>query len=259
MVFLLVAFAACENIEYSPFQTKRKGSPRNLTAQNMSLLETKTPKDTLTVVLTGDTQRFYDECGPFVSKVNSIPNIDFVLVSGDISDFGILSEFEWVHDALKELYVPYFTVIGNHDMIANGTAIYERMYGPQDYSFVYNKVKFVFHNTNSREVNFDGTVPNLNWLRETCLKEEGQEHVVAISHVPPLNDDFDNKLAKEYNAIFKQTPGFLVSLHGHMHTTTTRHIFDNEVLYINSSSVQKREFVLIKIADGEMLTEIIPF
>ncbi len=63
----------------------------------------------------GDTQRFYDDVEDFVARANQ-EDFDFVLMDGDISDFGINDEFSWIYDIMKHLKKPYVSVIGNHDL-----------------------------------------------------------------------------------------------------------------------------------------------
>src|SRR5690606_19216715 len=108
-------------------------------------------------------------------------------------------------------------VIGNHDLTMRGRDVFTRMYGELNYSFTYAGVKFICHDTNSREYTFSGNVPNIPWLKNELQAEDGIHSYVAISHVPPIDDDFDQKLIKDYDAAFNDTPGFLASIHAHTH------------------------------------------
>ncbi len=105
--------------------------------KNLTKLRQNAEDDTVTIVFAGDTQRWYDEQERFVKKVNSLKNIDLVLLAGDISDFGLLQEFKWVHKRLSALRALYFGVIGNHDMVANGRQVFRQRCSSLNYSFVY--------------------------------------------------------------------------------------------------------------------------
>src|SRR5690606_20003552 len=162
-VFLLIS---CDRLEYSPNQKFDKNSPTALNAKNLEKLYSSpnNSDDTLRFILTGDTQRAYDQATALVDVANSYPKLDFVLLNGDISDFGLLREMKLVTQIYDGLKVPYITIIGNHDLIANGMAVYHRMFGDLNFSFTHKGVKFICHDTNSREYRFDKTVPNINWI-----------------------------------------------------------------------------------------------
>jgi len=118
----LMLLTGCELIEFSPNQTSSPAAYSDLTAKNLALLAQKQlpAGDTLRFVFTGDSQRFYSEAEDLVESVNQQPGIAFLVVAGDISDFGLGREMRWVHDKLKKLNVPYLTVVGNHDHAGNG-------------------------------------------------------------------------------------------------------------------------------------------
>ncbi len=147
----LMIAVACDALEFSPKQRFDRDSPVDLNQKNLQKLLAAPTDDTVTIAFVGDSQRFYNEVEPFVAKANTIPAIDFVLLAGDISDFGLLQEQEWIVRRLSKLRKPYFGVVGNHDLVANGEEVFERMFGPLNDSFVYGGIKFVSHNTNGLE------------------------------------------------------------------------------------------------------------
>lgn len=143
--FIAIAFfLSCGKLEYSPNQKFDKNTPRNINAENLRRIISNPGDDTIRFVLSGDSQNAYDDLSTFVNKVNATPGIDFVILNGDISDFGLLQEFKWIESYYSNLTVPYIAVIGNHDHAANGVDIYKRMYSEDlDFSFIYKEVKFV--------------------------------------------------------------------------------------------------------------------
>src|SRR5687768_3809705 len=101
---LLLVFNSCELVEYSPYQVKLPDSEQDLNRQNAEKIEALglKPTDTLRIALISDTQRFYDETEDFVKAINNLTEqkgkrVHFVLHGGDISDFGLLKEFQWQH------------------------------------------------------------------------------------------------------------------------------------------------------------------
>lgn len=259
-ILLVLCSFACKKMEYSPHQQFDSDTPRGVNQQNIQKLQSIPNDDNvIRFVLTGDSQRFYDEAVPLVNKINDMKKIDFVLLAGDITDFGLLQEYEWVHRIFGKLYVPYIAVIGNHDMVANGENIYQSFYGPIDFSFVYDSVKFICHNTNSREFNFTGNVPDMNWLKQELKSEAGVKSYIAVSHVPPFSEDFDPALVSDYYQLFRYTPGFLASLHGHTHEGGYLQHQPESIPYINCDAVNRKKFALCEITKGEFTYSIIQY
>ena len=151
---VLFGSTSCEDLfEYSPNQVFDTDTEINLNAKNLEWLLSTPGDDTVTIAFIGDSQRFYDELTNFIDTVNQLPNVDFVLLAGDISDFGLLEEFELINEKFTGLNKPYIGVIGNHDVLGKGDEVFERMFGPLNFSFSYQDVKFILHNTNSKEYN----------------------------------------------------------------------------------------------------------
>ena len=188
---------------------------------------------------------------------NVITEVDLILLAGDISDFGLLREFEWVNRSLSKLSKPYLGVLGNHDVIANGESVFTRMFGPANYTFVYDSIRFIVHNTNGREY-LTEKVPDMNWLQSQFSddSDETVKYVIGVSHVPPFHGDFQQDLVQSYAELLRTTPGFLISLHGHIHDHTDGYPFNDGVRYLTSYAFDKPSFVLLKIS-GKSITKTI--
>jgi Icc protein len=245
----LALLSGCELIEFSPNQTSSPAAYSDLTAKNMAALNQHTlpDGDTLRFVFTGDSQRFYDEAEDLVASVNQQPGISFLVVAGDISDFGLGREMWWVHDKLKKLSVPYLTVVGNHDHAANGRLVYQQVFGPMDYVFTYAGTRFIMLNTNGREYRFDGTVPNISWLQQQLGDTAGVQRQVVINHVPPMDEDFDPQLEQPYVESLKTAPRFALALNGHRHDFSVTHPYGGGLTLINSYSFEKRRYVILTL------------
>lgn len=260
MLILFFSFLKCEKFEYSPYQKENKKSPVKLNEVNIDkiLSHEDTEDDTVTILFTGDSQRFYDELSDLVERANKISDIDFLILAGDISDFSLNQEFIWINDRLKKLYFPYLCVIGNHDLLANGPEIYESIFGEKNFSFVYKGYKFIFHDNNGLEYGYNGKIPDLDWLSGQ-LNDSIPDWFIAISHIPPYGSDFDKTLEIPYRDLFASDRRFILSLHGHQHSTTDNFYYNNHVRYIVSNSVQKKSFLLLKLVNGNIIKEIVNF
>ena len=260
LFFSLFILQSCEKFEFNPYQVHSKNAPANLNEKNLNKLFALVPSDddTVTILFTSDSQDFYEELDELVNVVNKIPHIDFLLLSGDISEFGLLREYNWIDARLEKLYMPYFGVIGNHDFQTSGSEIFEQMFGEKNFSFKYKGYKFLLHDTNSREYNFNGQVPDINWLA-TQLNDKDAKWFVGVSHVPPFQGDFDQSLMPAYVDLFSSTPGFILSLHGHLHTCMDSVYYHDHVRYIISNALNRNSCLLIKLYNGEITTQLIPY
>jgi hypothetical protein len=272
-VFLSVLFlAGCTKIEFSPNQKFDRNSSVDINQKNLDRLFNTVNDDTLRFVLSGDSQRSYDNVADFVNVVNSIKGLDLVILDGDISDFGLLQEMEWIHAMYGKLKAPYIGVIGNHDLQAKGKDVFQRMYGKLNYSFVYDSIKFVCHDTNSREYNFNGTAPDLAWLRNEFQPESKIKAFISVAHVPPFAADFDVDAQHAYLNILSSV-NVLGSLYAHINETNTYYYtadesyyidneqpyHENEVPFLVTNALQNREFLIMEIVDGKLSSKNIKY
>jgi Icc protein len=243
----------CQVNEYSPNQKFNEKSPTEVNARELKTLPQKPPGSPLRIAVSGDTQRTYKETQLFVDHINSRNDIDFVFLNGDVSDFGLLAEFEGVEKIYSGLKVPFITIIGNHDQLANGYDVYKRMFGPVNFTFNYGGVKFVCFDSNSREHNFDGKIPDMDWLHENLKLEPGVKNLIAMSHVSSTDSDFDSRLTAPYEELMNSTPGVLASIHSHQHSAHL--IYSNNgtgVPYIITDAIVNRAYTLIDINNDRL-------
>ena len=245
----LLGLAGCEIIEFSPNDHRVPDKHTNLTEKNLARLMAKPlpAGDTLRFIFTGDSQRFYEEAADLVTAVNKEPGISFVLVAGDISDFSLAREMQWVDEKLRDLTVPYLTVVGNHDLNGNGRPTYQHIYGPLDYSFVYGDTKFILVDTNSREYNFNGSIPNISWLDKELANTEGARRQIVAMHVPPDNSDFDPALVQPFTQSLSKTPNLVCAMNGHNHSFRIGPLFGDGVLYVNSDAFSERHYMIVTV------------
>lgn len=256
LLFVVLTFFGCDNLEYSPNQAFDGNSPTNLNAKNLAKLKAKENAGDQTVrfILTGDTQRSYDQARDLIKLANkNYPNLDFVLLNGDISDFGLRQEMEWVTKIYEDLKFPYITVIGNHDLVANGLNAYKNMFGDLNFSFVYKNVKFICQDDNSREYQFNGKVPDLDWLGKELQTGSNVNAIVNVAHIPPSSGDFDRKLEIPYGNLLNSFPKVVASLHSHENRDEVEFPTPGGVPFIISNAVTNRVFLYVEIADGKLL------
>lgn len=258
LLVLLVLGTACNGVfEYHPNEIRLDENERNLTEKYLKTLQQQNAGDTVRFVLMGDTQRFYDHIEAFTASASRQQGIDFMLHCGDISDFGMAQEFRWVHSLLKELPFPYLTVVGNHDLLANGKKVYTQMYGPLNYYFDFGAFRFVMIDANSREYGYNGKVPDLDWLAGALVLPSHIKQAVVVSHIPPFDSDFDPALENAWVATLKKHKKVMMSLHGHQHKSLVSHPYGDDLSVVVTNSMKGRSYYVVEIwGDGYDLQEI---
>ncbi|MEX2336271.1 MAG: metallophosphoesterase [Fulvivirga sp.] len=257
ILLLFIILPSC--FEYNPNQIILEDNEKDLTSKNITKIKSSKAPAVIRFVLMGDTQRFYDESDEFVKRVNQLEDITFVIHAGDISDFGLTQEFQWIHDIMSKIKFPYLTVIGNHDLLANGSKVYARMYGDFNYSFDYGNYKFIMLNTNSREYGFKGNVPDLAWLQEQLDTNTAEKEIIIFSHIPPFDEDFDKNLEQAYANMLAKDPHVHLSMHGHRHSFMDEEYYNDGVRYFVTTSMEKKGYALVTLAPEKMEIEIINY
>jgi len=251
---------ACDNLfDYSPYAIDFSEENRGVNPKNIEKLGEQQNDDTITIAFTGDTHNFFDEMEMFVKNVNQNSSIDFVIHVGDIADFGLPKQYVWGNSILLKLRVPYFVVIGNHDLVGTGSGAYKEMYGAFDFSFIYDSVKFVFINTNSLEFENNGNVPDIHWLNEQLKPYHNFTKAVVVFHVPPEDDSFDPRLVDLFYKTISMSDNVLFAVHGHLHHYEIYSPFDGKVTYVNVYGVENNKYNVIKILNNSYYVETVEF
>jgi outer membrane protein assembly factor BamB len=153
-----------------------------------------------------------------VAQLNQRSDIQFVLISGDITEMGASSELRLAKDILSKLRLPFHIIPGNHDTkwSESGTTEFPRLFGSN--TFVARHGDYTFLGIHQGPIlrMADGcfSPEDLRWL-DTALTVARQEHakLIILSHYP-----IDSSISNWY-ALIDRLNGvdvrmFLVG-HGH--------------------------------------------
>ncbi|NPD44841.1 MULTISPECIES: metallophosphoesterase [unclassified Lentimicrobium] len=245
--YVLITLALGSCVKYSPYETKVPYEEKYSNHKNLIQVLDLPPKDTICFLLTGDVQRFYDETLDMVEHAKQDQEIDFMVFTGDMTDFGVLQEYEAMKTIFDRLPFPYLCSVGNHDFNYNGGQIYLDMFGSFDYSFMLQGFNFVFINTNGREFIWASNVPNITWLEEQLKDTANYNGAIIINHVPPDNVDFNEGLSDAFVDAIHYPGKTMMQLNGHNHDFANSFPYYGDIQYINTSSPQKRLYLKIKI------------
>lgn len=252
---------SCEMIEYHPYDLNINGET-NINAKNIQLIEQKMKgKEKVSFVVISDTQRWYDETEDAVDYINKMDSIDFVIHTGDISDFGLKMEFEKQLDIMNKLKVPYVVVLGNHDCLGTGVELFNKIFGQNNYAFTAGNVRFICMNTNALEFDYSSNIPDLSFLEQEYknLSPEIKKTVVAM-HAGPFSDQFNNNIAKVFQYYIKQFPDLQFCIYGHGHTVRVDDYFNDGIIYYECTCAKHRGILRFTIKkEGGYLYEAINY
>ncbi|MDX5437481.1 MAG: metallophosphoesterase [Pontibacter sp.] len=251
---LMLLLASCEKFEYSPYEIRLDEDEKNINSRNLQRIASLniSPADTFKFVLTADTQGFYEENEKLVAHINQRDDIAFVLLNGDLTDFGLAEEFKLVHEDFKKLKMPYVAVIGNHDAINNGKEAFTAMYGDYDISFSVGNTNYILLNTNYLE--FDKKVPDLVWLEKELQASQAFENTFVVAHISPTSPEFGEEKAERYASLLKQY-GADYSLHGHGHNYKYHFPYGEQLPVLETASTEKLEYIVFTVAGDDISFE----
>lgn len=259
-ILFLTSLAACDLIDYHPYDGRLTISERDINTKNIVRIEEGTRyRATVRFVMISDTQRAYDETEDFVKHINKQDSIDFIIHGGDIADFGMKKEYEWTIDILSHLSMPYVALIGNHDIIGNGDQVYKKLFGPENFSFIAKDTKFLCLNTNAIEYDYSHPVPDFSFIKKELEDKTPYAKTIVVMHAPPGSEQFDNNIKDVFQLSVKQFPSLQFCLHGHHHNVSEKDLFDDGVIYYGCSSIAKRSYLLFTLTSDSYQYEVIHF
>lgn len=238
----LLLLSSC-GVEYNPYVTK--GKYHDLTSDSLNRIG-QTRMDSFfpfSILFISDLHSHYRDVERAATLINESSAGVFTIVVGDITNMGLLKEYELAHESLIKINSPYLSVIGNHDALSNGKDVYRNMYGPFNYSFVYNNVKFILFNNNKAE--FGKGTPNIQWLESQLTDAASYQHVVVVSHVPlddpVLPDEVRTQLS---DLIFNNNISLVVNGHNHNFQQAIQPTIDGtDSIHLTAGSIDKGYFI----------------
>lgn len=153
-----------------------------------------------------------------VQNINSDPALKFVILSGDITDFGSDAEFHLAKKILDSLNKPWYIIPGNHDAnwSESGTNSFKKIFGAETFKFEYGGYLFIgtVCGPNMRMSPGQVSRENVVWLDSTLKNLKNKNiPIIYVNHYPQ-----DTSLNNWYEIIdLLKTRNTQLILHGHGH------------------------------------------
>lgn len=192
--------------------------------------------DNFTALLFGDPQPYSEKeveyfAQGIVSEVEDIKGVSFGISLGDIAGDNLDLHLPY-KKAVKNVGIPWYNVIGNHDMNYDAKTdilsdeTFERNFGPANFSFNYGKAHFVilddilYPDPRKVEKYWAGFRKDQLDFIENDLKYVNKDRlIVLVFHIPLLNENnsFRLKDRQKLFSLLKDYPNVL-AISAHMHT-----------------------------------------
>ena len=131
-----------------------------------------------------------------VAQINATEGIDFVLVTGDVTEEGDRKSMEKVKSCLDLLKVKYYVALGNHETkwSDSGCTAFGEIFGSERFEFEYKGFLFLGFNSGPlMRMAYGHVVPqDIRWMTETMDKAGKDKPVILVTHYPLRDGDVDN-------------------------------------------------------------------
>ena len=153
-----------------------------------------------------------------VDDINSRDDIEFVIMAGDVTEFGADWELEAAHEIFEELDVPYYIVPGNHDTkwSESGCNSFARIFGGTDFAFESHGILFCATSSGPNMRMGMAQVPreSIIWLDSLIAATPDGMPIIYTNH-NPMDASLSN-VAEVYDVLKKGN--IQLTLAGHWHT-----------------------------------------
>ena len=178
-----------------------------------------------------------------INEINSMTP-DAIIVTGDLTEEGLMVEFQKVAKELKKLTAERIIFVsGNHDYRSTGYLIFRELFPFSRVTEIGNVVIFVV--SSARPDRDDGEVGHRQnlWLENVLAKHSGKTKIVAIHHhvVPVPDTGADPITIVDAGDILRTLTRSEVNLVlcGHRHRPWRWQIEDMKVIHAGSVSSEK--------------------
>lgn len=183
-----------------------------------------------------------DDLRQAVEDINANPDVDFTILSGDVTEFGDTKEFQLLEEILKGFRKPYLLLPGNHDVnwSENGCTMFDKIFRASHFCYDWQGVRFVGCGAGPSLRMGPPHIPReeILWLDSVYNATPAAQPVIFVNHFP-LNADLSN--CREVLRILK-TRNTQAVLAGHLHVNRS---YDADGIpgVIGRSSLRRKDLI----------------
>ena len=131
-----------------------------------------------------------------IAQINATDSIDFVLVTGDLTEEGDRTTLNKVKECLNLLKVPVYVVMGNHETkwSDSGCTAFSSIFGGEHFEFIHQGILFLGFNSGPlMRMAFGHVSPqDITWMKQEIEHFGTDKPVILVTHYPLLDGDVDN-------------------------------------------------------------------
>ena len=131
-----------------------------------------------------------------IAQINATDSIDFVLVTGDLTEEGDRVTLEKVKSCLDLLKAKYYVALGNHETkwSDSGCTAFGEIFGGERFDFEHKGFLFLGFNSGPlMRMAYGHVVPqDISWMTEEMEKAGKAKPVILVTHYPMIEGDVDN-------------------------------------------------------------------
>ena len=142
-----------------------------------------------------------------IADINRNPDIEFVVVTGDLTESGDLTSIQAIKAALDQLRVPYYAASGNHETTwsESGVMDFTRVFGDSRFAFSHAGAYFIGFNSGPVIRMADGHVApqDIAWLKHNL------DTISQLSYTSSASDRSSESEIRTLNSQLSTTPIFV--------------------------------------------------
>lgn len=131
-----------------------------------------------------------------IAQINATDSIDFVLVTGDLTEEGDRTTMEKVKSCLDLLKTRYYVILGNHETkwSDSGCTAFGEIFGGERFEFEHKGILFLGFNSGPlMRMAYGHVVPqDIRWMTGEMDKAGRDKPVILVTHYPLMQGDVDN-------------------------------------------------------------------
>ena len=159
-----------------------------------------------------------DDLRASVDDINNMDDIDFVILSGDISELDIDGNLDTAKMILDRLEIPYYIIPGNHDTkwSASGHTKFKKLWGSDKFNFEHKGIRFIGIHQGPLMKMGAGYIPpeDLRWVDSVLVNlEDPDQPIFFVTHY-----GIDSSVSNWFRLLdFIKRYNTQAILHGHGH------------------------------------------